>query len=140
MDHQALTVLIPLTSGRGGAGDEEDEQRGEQRGEQRSEQRSEQHGEQRGEQQEQEWSFTGGGTAFWAPDARGPRVEGATIVMRPAAGSAMLFGGKVNHAGVPVESGQRVVFVASFSRRASGGREQRARDAQGARDIYGDYV
>ena len=122
MDHQSLTVLIPLTSGRA---------------------RADVYQEEEGSDEEvtmDEVSFTGGGTAFWRQDARGPRVEGATIVMRPRAGSAMLFGGKVNHAGVPVESGQRVVLVASFSRRTSGGREQRVRDAEQARDIYGDYV
>ena len=120
MDHQSLTVLIPLTSGRAPAdGRHEEDEEVEERN---------------------EVSFTGGGTAFWKQDARGPRVEGATIVVRPPAGSAMLFGGKVNHAGVPVESGQRVVLVASFSRRTSGGREQRVRDAEQARDIYGDYV
>ena len=122
MDHQSLTVLIPLTSGRARADTYQEEEGSDE------------------EVTTDEVSFTGGGTAFWRQDARGPRVEGATIVMRPRAGSAMLFGGKVNHAGVPVESGQRVVLVASFSRRTSGGREQRVRDAEQARDIYGDYV
>lgn len=84
--------------------------------------------------------FSGGGTGFWSQDARGPRVEGPTLVMRPPAGSAMLFGGKVTHAGLPVDEGTRVVFVASFSRVTQGGRAQRARDAEQARDIYGDYV
>ena len=71
MDHQSLTVLIPLS----GADDE----------------------------------FTGGGTGFWSQDARGHRVEGPTIVLRPKAASAMLFGGHVTHAGVPTLSGERVV-------------------------------
>lgn len=62
-----------------------------------------------------EKDFTGGGTAFWHQDARGHRVEGPSLVCKPPAGTAMLFGGCVTHAGVSVESGSRVVFVASFS-------------------------
>jgi hypothetical protein len=53
--------------------------------------------------------FTGGGTAFWS------RVEEPSIILKPKEGTAMLFGGCVTHAGVPVETGSRVVFVASFS-------------------------
>lgn len=59
--------------------------------------------------------FAGGGTAFWHQDARGHRVEGPSLVSRPPAGTALLFGGCVTHAGVAVEEGSRVVFVASFS-------------------------
>jgi len=79
--------------------------------------------------------FRGGGTSFWSQDARGHRVEEPSVVLKPRAGSAMLFGGCVTHAGVPVESGTRVVFVASFSS---------AKDVQPLiaehRDIYGDSL
>ena len=50
----------------------------------------------------------------------------------------MLFGGHVTHAGMPVTSGTRVVFVASFS--ALGGRKQREAEAAQSRDIYGDLL
>ena len=83
-------------------------------------------------------AFSGGGTAFWHQDARGHRVEAPTVVLRPPPATAMLFGGHVTHAGVPVEGGERVVLVASFSRITQGGRERRAEEAARARDIYGD--
>jgi hypothetical protein len=98
-DHQALTVLIPLSD---------------------------------------PGSFTGGGTSFWSQDARGPRVEGPSITLRPPAGSVMLFGGHVTHAGVAVDEGERVVYVASFS--PPGGRAQRAEEAARSRDVYGDLL
>jgi hypothetical protein len=83
-DHQALTVLVPL---------------------------SEPH------------SFEGGGTGFWAaaPDAASreaaDRHAPPTLVLKPPAGDALLFAGSVTHAGMPVRAGERVVLVASFSRR-----------------------
>lgn len=61
--------------------------------------------------------FTGGGTAFWAPDSRGHRVEPPSTVLRPPAGTMVLFAGHVPHAGLPLDDGERVVFVASFSRK-----------------------
>lgn len=65
--------------------------------------------------------FVGGGTAFWSPehmnDARRGRAE-PELVLKPAAGHALLFGGEVTHAGRPVESGTRCMFVASFSPKA----------------------
>lgn len=83
-DHQALTVLVPL---------------------------SEPH------------SFEGGGTGFWAaaPDAASreaaDRHAPPTLVLKPPAGDALLFAGSVTHAGMPVRAGERIVLVASFSRR-----------------------
>ena len=66
--------------------------------------------------------FSGGGTAFWRPSdfnsARRGRAEPA-LVLTPPAGTALLFGGEVTHAGRRVESGKRCMFVASFSRRKS---------------------
>ena len=88
-DHQALTVLVPL---------------------------SEPH------------SFEGGGTGFWAAAPAAAAREAAdrhapdrhappTLVLKPPAGDALLFAGSVTHAGMPVRAGERVVLVASFSRR-----------------------
>lgn len=57
---------------------------------------------------------TGGGTGFW-----GSRhgTEPPVIVLKPRVGSALIFCGQVTHAGVAVLSGERAVFVASFSAR-----------------------
>ena len=41
-----------------------------------------------------------------------------TVVVRPPAGSALIFGGNVTHAAVAVDEGERAVLVASFSTRA----------------------
>lgn len=64
-------------------------------------------------------AFTGGGTSFWRPELAADARQGAepTLVLTPERGTALLFGGGVTHAGRPVESGQRVVWVASFSPR-----------------------
>jgi len=59
-------------------------------------------------------SFVGGGTAFWPqhqPEASGAR---APVLLRPRRGTAAIFNGEVEHAGRPVESGLRHLFVASF--------------------------
>ena len=66
--------------------------------------------------------FEGGGTAFWShADARPAKYDlgPPTMVLRPPAGAALLWGGNVTHAGLPVQSGQRCVFVASFSPKES---------------------
>jgi hypothetical protein len=60
-------------------------------------------------------SFQGGGTAFWGPASRGHRVEGPSAIIKPPRGTMMLFAGHVPHAGLPLDVGERVVFVASFS-------------------------
>tara|TARA_B110001452_G_scaffold159833_1_gene132988 strand:+ start:533 stop:1519 length:987 start_codon:yes stop_codon:yes gene_type:complete len=64
--------------------------------------------------------FDGGGTAFWSLADAGPGASKGsarlpTMVLRPPAGTAMIWGGSVLHSGLPVEAGQRCVFVASFS-------------------------
>lgn len=41
--------------------------------------------------------------------------DSPTFVLSPPSGSVILFGGQVTHAGQQVFSGQRCVFVASFS-------------------------
>ena len=67
------------------------------------------------------FGFTGGGTACWSTADRGPERSRAdsgaapTFTLTPAAGTALLWGGDVTHAGLPVTSGVRTVFVASFS-------------------------
>ena len=78
------------------------------------------------------------GTGFWAQDSLGHRVEAPATVLRPAAGTALLFGGHVTHAGMPVTAGERAVFVASFSPR--GGLAERVEAAAQSRDIYGDLL
>jgi len=63
--------------------------------------------------------FTGGGTAFWSTDTVGSDSSVArgfppSLVLRPAAGTAIFWRGHVTHAGLPVKEGMRHVFVASF--------------------------
>ena len=63
--------------------------------------------------------FVGGGTGFWSGNREvdeNPSDE-PNLILKPAAGSALIFGGDVTHAGMPVESGYRSVFVCSFSTR-----------------------
>jgi hypothetical protein len=67
--------------------------------------------------------FDGGGTAFWPEvECAGRRVrrgcETAKHTLKPTAGSAMLFGGELMHAALPVTAGTRVVLVASLTPRA----------------------
>jgi len=73
-------------------------------------------------------AFAGGGTSFWSLADRGPagashtyrhRTEQPTLHLTPPAGTALLFGGTVAHAGSAVSAGERIVFVASFSPSAS---------------------
>jgi hypothetical protein len=69
--------------------------------------------------------YAGGGTGFWSRAARGHtgvdaskalQVHGApSIVLQPPPGTAMIFGGDMTHAAELVASGERVVFVSSFS-------------------------
>jgi len=65
-------------------------------------------------------SYGGGGTGFWPSDSEGRPGQSVTapaVVMRPPQGSALLYGGRITHAGMPVETGCRVIFLASFSAR-----------------------
>eukprot|EP00966_Prymnesium_polylepis_P214135 4959376-Prymnesium_polylepis.1 len=61
--------------------------------------------------------FEGGGTGFWsssaAPASGGPPPP--NLVLRPPAGTAMLWRGNVMHAGMPVVTGKRYAFVVSFN-------------------------
>ena len=65
-------------------------------------------------------AFEGGGTGFWSE--RAPRVGGPggepSLTLRPEAGTALLWTGQITHAGLPVISGRRHVWVCSFNLRA----------------------
>ena len=63
--------------------------------------------------------FQGGGTAFWHQLHPNETRHAPSLTLTPPAGTALLFGGKVSHKGLSVTEGTRVVFVASFSRKAS---------------------
>ena len=59
--------------------------------------------------------FQGGGTAFWMQSHPVDGMDRPSIVLKPKPGTAMLWGGRVTHKGMPVSDGTRVVIVASFS-------------------------
>lgn len=61
--------------------------------------------------------FTGGGTAFWAEMHPKDGMHDPSLIIRPQAGTGILFGGRVSHKGMHIHSGTRVVFVISFSGR-----------------------
>jgi len=63
--------------------------------------------------------FVGGGTGFWAGNRQvSENPQGPPdLVLKPPPGSALIFGGDVTHAGMPVIQGYRSVFVCSFSTR-----------------------
>ena len=102
--------------------------------------------------------FTGGGTGFWARDKvlsdkalsdlmdeygdalKSETVpEGApTAVLTPKPGTALVFGGDVTHAGMPVKTGTRSVFVASFSTRTRASPAERTRGLQYAPGGWSD--
>lgn len=76
--------------------------------------------------------FSGGGTGFWAGNRatdESPESE-PTLVLKPALGSALVFGGDVTHAGIPVQDGVRSVLVASFSTRTPSSPEERVNGLQ----------
>ena len=64
-------------------------------------------------------TFSGGGTAFWSKQESGSidtHAQSAppSVTVHAPAGSALIFCGEVTHGALPVISGQRAVFVASF--------------------------
>lgn len=63
--------------------------------------------------------YEGGGTAFWPPEAELPAARSGkappTAMLRPCAGTALLWGGDLIHSAAEVTSGRRLVFVASFT-------------------------
>jgi len=121
-DGMALTCLLNVTSaddnyGGGGTafwsqeeGGSDDDPRGDSRGCSDDDARK-----------RRKTSYEGGCDGFTecSGDASGDsRVGGnarPAVVIRPAAGTAILFGGNVTHAAVAVASGQRVVLVAGLS-------------------------
>ena len=64
-----------------------------------------------------EESFSGGGTGFWAGNRETSENPGTPpdLVLKPPAGTALVFGGDVTHSGMPVQDGLRSVLVCSFS-------------------------
>ena len=76
--------------------------------------------------------FAGGGTGFWAGNretSEDPQSN-PTAVLAPALGTALVFGGDVTHAGMPVQAGLRAVVVASVSTRTPASRGERCRGLQ----------
>ena len=64
-------------------------------------------------------AFKGGGTGFWRADTKALQPRGPpTVSLAPPVGTALLWGGGLTHAGLPVEYGTRAVLVASFSPRS----------------------
>ena len=64
----------------------------------------------------------GRGTGFWGPasssaSADGSNPDGDAVIVTPAAGDALVFGGDVTHGGMLITAGRRSVLVASFSTR-----------------------
>lgn len=59
--------------------------------------------------------FQGGGTAFWFQSHPVQGMDPPSIVLKPQAGTALLWGGRVSHKGMRIASGTRVVLVSSFS-------------------------
>ena len=64
--------------------------------------------------------FQGGGTAFWSEAEVGKDPKAAlgvspSLVMKPPPGTGLFWRGHLTHAGLPVTTGCRHVFVASFN-------------------------
>ena len=59
--------------------------------------------------------FEGGGTGFWAEGVDAEEVDEPSVVLRPPAGTALLWRGHVMHAALPVTRGRRYAFVCSFN-------------------------
>jgi len=62
--------------------------------------------------------FSAGGTAFWSgevtSDSSVAKSFPPSLVIRPPAGTGIFWRGHITHAGLPIRSGMRHVFVASF--------------------------
>ena len=63
-----------------------------------------------------EEDFSGGGTAFWHQKFPKEGLDDPAFILRPPAGTVLLFGGQVSHCGLHIRNGTRAVFVCSFSR------------------------
>ena len=80
--------------------------------------------------------FEGGGTGFWSAQDELAFGDGSpagppTKVIRPPLGTALIFGGDISHAGMPVQSGLRSVFVCSFTTRTDASPADRVQGLQG---------
>ena len=63
-----------------------------------------------------EHDFQGGGTVFWEPKKCSSSAA-PVVMIRPPAGTVMLFGGTVTHAACAVTAGCRVMAVSSFGKK-----------------------
>jgi len=72
-------------------------------------------------------SFEGGGTGFWAGNRNVDENVSTPpdLILKSPTGSALVFGGDVTHAGMPVLQGLRSVLVCSFSTRTPTSRPDR---------------
>ena len=66
--------------------------------------------------------FQGGGTAFWSEaeigkDSKAAQGRRPSLVMKPPPGTGLFWRGHLTHAGLPLTTGCRHVFVASFDLR-----------------------
>jgi hypothetical protein len=62
--------------------------------------------------------FQGGGTGFWTKREVQEGIEEPSLVLKPSAGSALLFcGNEAQHTGMPVSLAERAVLVVSLSAR-----------------------
>mmetsp|Transcript_41269 Transcript_41269/g.54268 ORF Transcript_41269/g.54268 Transcript_41269/m.54268 type:complete len:317 (+) Transcript_41269:84-1034(+) len=85
--------------------------------------------------------FTGGGTGFWAGNREVDEnpYNPPDVVLKPPPGSALIFGGDVTHAGMPVEGGYRSVFVCSFSTRTPVSPEDRLHGMQAPPKVSANF-
>ena len=86
-------------------------------------------------------NFNGGGTGFWEGNREvdeNPQTE-PDLILKPEAGSALIFGGDVTHAGMPVESGYRSVFVVSFSTKTPASNPDRLHGLQAPPKVSADF-
>ena len=64
--------------------------------------------------------------------ADGSNPDGDAVIVTPAAGDALVFGGDVTHGGMLITAGRRSVLVASFSTRTPDSPEDRTYGLQPA--------
>ena len=85
--------------------------------------------------------FAGGGTGFWRGNrevSENPETA-PDLILRPPPGSALIFGGDVTHAGMPVEDGYRSVFVCSFSTKTPASPEDRLHGMQAPPEVSPNF-
>jgi hypothetical protein len=62
-----------------------------------------------------------------------------SLVLKPSRGSALVFGGDVTHAGMPVEAGIRSVLVCSFSTVTPASRPDRLHGLQAPPQVSANF-